>query len=77
MTAGRSRFDIKKQRKGVRCWGGQSTRICSKPFRPARDREMAKQGLTYADIAKGRACEVSTAKDFFQNTGTRSTASKR
>ena len=77
MTAGRPRFDMKKQRKVVRCRGGQSTRICSKPFRPARDREMAKQGLTYANIAKRRACEVDAAKDFFQDIGARVTASKR
>ena len=57
--------------------GLRATTICSKNIRPALDREMAKQALTYADIAKGRACEVSTAKDFFQDMGTRLTASKR
>ena len=49
----------------------RTTTICNKEIRHTIEREMAKQGLTYAEIAKRRGCDVRTVTEFFRDVGTR------
>lgn len=49
----------------------RTTTICNKEIRHIIEREMAKKGLTFADIAKRRRCDVRTVREFFRDIGTR------
>jgi len=49
----------------------RTTNICNKKVRHAIEREMARQGITYADIAKRRGRDIRTVLEFFQDIGTR------
>ena len=49
----------------------RTTKICNREVRHAVEREMALQGLTYAEISRRRGCDVRTAREFFRDIGTR------
>jgi len=44
---------------------------CNRPAREAVEEEMAAQSLSYADVAKRRGMDESSARQFLQNIGAR------